>query len=506
MPRRVIVRLLLALVLCLPWVAGRAIGAAQTRKPNVLLITVDDMSCDSLGVFGCKLPGTSPNVDRLAAQSLRFDYAHVQVGNCMPSRNVMFSGRYPHNNGVEGFYQVPNPGYPVISDLMKGAGYYTAIRHKVNHSTPYFPYPAWDAVLDDLPGGGKAHPKNVASYGECARRAIQAAKQAGKPFYVNINVADPHKPFYAEGRGGETVPDPNMPSRVFTADEVPVPGFLPDDPVVRKELAHYYSSVRRADDSVGEVLKALKDSGQEENTVVFFLSDHGMPLPFSKTQLYHHSTRSPWLVRWPGVTKAGAVDRQHMVAAVDFLPTVLDVAGIPHPKGMDGRSFLPLLKGETQSGRDMVVKEYNENSGGHRNPMRAIQTRTHLYVFNPWSNGQRVMATATNGTSTWRRMRELARTDPKVAARVELMQHRVVEELYDVSRDPDCLKNLVDDPASRAELDRLRAALEKWMVETRDPMLEVFRQRSDLAAREAYMAKVEQEAAMRGKRKRVQDN
>ncbi|NIP96471.1 MAG: sulfatase-like hydrolase/transferase, partial [Akkermansiaceae bacterium] len=78
-----------------------------------------------------------------ASQGLRFDYAHVQVGNCYPSRNVMFSGRYPHNTGVEGFYQVKPIDYLVMCDLMKAGGYYTAIRGKVNHSTPYQPY-AWD--------------------------------------------------------------------------------------------------------------------------------------------------------------------------------------------------------------------------------------------------------------------------------------------------------------------------------------------------------------------------
>ena len=86
---------------------------------------------------------------------------------------------------------------------------------------------------------------------------IEAAKEAGKPFCLLLNIADPHKPFYAEGKKGETIPDKNVPSKVFTPEEVPVPGFLPDDPVVRKELSHYYSSVRRADDGVGAILAAL---------------------------------------------------------------------------------------------------------------------------------------------------------------------------------------------------------------------------------------------------------
>jgi N-sulfoglucosamine sulfohydrolase len=228
-----------------------------------------------------------------------------------------------------------------------------------------------------------------------------------------------------------------------------------------------------------------------------FLSDHGMPLPFAKTQLYHHSTHTPLIIRWPGVTKGGASDERHMVSAVDFLPTLLDVAGVAHPPGLDGRSFAPLLKGESQDGRDMVVKEYNENAGGSRDPMRALQTKRFLYIFNPWSSGQRIMQTATTGTPTYRRFRELAASDPKLAARHKLYQYRVVEELYDVESDPDCLHNLIDDPASASQRDQLRQSLDDWMVKTKDPLLEVFRRRADAEFREAYVAAQEREANQR---------
>ena len=140
-----------------------------------------------------------------------------------------------------------------------------------------------------------------------------------------------------------------------------VPFFL-DDPVIRKEMSHYYSSVRRADDCVGEVLKALAESGQADRTAIVFLSDHGMPLPFAKTELYHHSTRTPLIVVWPGVTKPGAVDRTHMVSAVDFMPTLCRMLGLTPPSPMDGRSFAPLLRGEEQTGRDMIFKEYKQKN------------------------------------------------------------------------------------------------------------------------------------------------
>lgn len=470
------------------------LSATMGAKPNLLLITVDDMSCDSIGAFGCKLPGTTPHIDQLASESLRFHYAHVQVGNCYPSRNVMFSGRYPHNTGVEGFYQIKPIKFPVLCDLMKNGGYYTAIRGKVSHSTPYQPY-AWDADLTTGPTGRKLHIKDVQSYGECTLRGINAAKAAGKPFCLNINISDPHKPFWKPN-------DPHKVSRVFQPAEVPIPGFLFDHPDVRKELALYYSSVRRADDAVGSILQALTKSGHADETIVIFLSDHGMPLPFAKTQLYHHSTWTPWIIRWPGVTTAGSVNDSHMISAVDMLPTMLEMAGLRIPAGLDGSSFVSVIKGQEQKGREAVFKVYNENAGGNRHPIRGLQTKTHLYLFNPWSDGTNIFRTATNGTATYRLMKKLAPSDNKIAARLATMDHRTVEELYDIEKDPDCLNNLAGDVASQTIKSRLQARLQKFMEESNDHALPAFLKRDNPDALAAYMKKVQDESAKRRAKRR----
>jgi N-sulfoglucosamine sulfohydrolase len=173
------------------------------------------------------------------------------------------------------------------------------------------------------------------------------------------------------------------------------------------------------------------------------------------------------------------------------------VIGAEHPPGIDGRSFASLLRGETQDGRDFIIKEYNENAGGSRDPMRAVQTKELLYIFNPWSNGERVMATATSGTPTYRRMAALAETDSTIAARHDLYQHRVPEELYDVRNDPDCLVNLIDSVQHQKQLNEIRHQLESWMVATGDHMLETFRKRDDPEAREAYVLAKEEEASAR---------
>ena len=228
-----------------------------------------------------------------------------------------------------------------------------------------------------------------------------------------------------------------------------------------------------------------------------------MPLPFAKTQLYHHSTHSPWIIRWPGVTRSESVDDVHMVSAVDMLPTLLDIVGAKHPNRLDGRSFLSVIRGNQQSGRDHVFKEYNENAGASRDPMRAVQTKQYLYLFNPWSNGQRVFATATTGTVTYRRMAALAKSNSHLAKRLAMYKYRVPEELYDISADPDCLNNIIDSSEHKTVLNQLQDRLKGWMKKTGDPMLTVFEQRNDAEFRESVIQQQEQESmARRAKRKK----
>lgn len=103
---------------------------ATASRPNLLIVTVDDMSADSLGVFGCPLAETSPKIDAFARSALRFQHAHVQVGNCMPGRNIMWSGMFSQANGVEGFVQNRNARYPVLCDWAQQAGCFAEIREK----------------------------------------------------------------------------------------------------------------------------------------------------------------------------------------------------------------------------------------------------------------------------------------------------------------------------------------------------------------------------------------
>ena len=487
-------------------------SVAETVRPNLLLVTVDDMSCDSVGAFGCKLGGTTPTIDAFARTAMRFDHAHVQTGSCYPSRNVMWSGRYSHNTGVEGFYQVRDTRYPHLVDVMKAAGYFVAIRGKVSHSTPYQPY-RWDEDLTVL-DGEKQPLKDAASYYRSTRRGIEMASAAGKPFCLNINISDPHKPFFGLAKGGKPFDDPHVPTRVYSADEVPVPGFLFDHPEVRRELAHYYSSVRRADDCFAAVMRALDEAGDPDHTIVMFLSDHGMPLPFAKTAVWYHSTRTPLIIRVPGVTQPGSVDTRHLVSAVDFMPTLCELVSIDAEqikqsiddhdgRDFDGRSFASLLRGQTQTDRDFVYTFHNENSGRNRSPMRSVISRDHGYIFNPWSDGERVFKTATTGTATFRTMQRLADTDTEIKQRYELFVHRVPEEFYDYRADPDARVNLIDDSSMQDEIDRHRERMRRFMTDSDDPMRSVFSRRDDAEWVSNHIDQLQRVADARGRSKRT---
>jgi len=445
------------------------------QRPNILFITADDMNWDAVGAYGCPVEGTTPNIDRLASEGICFEHAHVTVSVCQPSRTALLTGHYPHMIGAGGFTTPSVAGVPILPELLREGGYKVGILGKVGHSTPHALF-TWDKVLDqkDLGQG-----RNPARYAECAAAFFREAKEANQPFFLMLNSHDPHRPFfgndnpdwYNEQSGAAATP----PSRTFTPSEIQVPGFLPDLPDVRLEISEYYSSVRRCDDTVGGALQRLRDEGLEDNTLVVFLSDNGMAFPFAKTNCYLNSTRTPWILRWPGVIQPGSREKNHLISGIDLTPTLLEAAGLKTPAGIDGRSFLPLLRGESQKNRDIVFTQFHQTHGKKDFPMRCVQTRTFGYIFNAWSDGVLEFRNESQAGRTMNAMREAAAHDPAIADRVNLFLHRVPEEFYDLENDPNALYNLVDSPKHAATLQTFRQKLADWMEATHDPVLPVFR-------------------------------
>ena len=454
--------------------AGPAPNAAGTSRPNLLLITADDLNYDSVAAYGCEVPGVTPNIDRLAREGLRFTRGHVTIAVCQPSRSVMMTGRYPHRNGARGFEPI-REDVPTLPDELRKVGYLNGILGKVQHLAPAHRF-SWDVRVGPAALGQGRDPQR---YREEVRDFLRRARVSGRPFFLMANSHDPHRPFAgsAQERLLAKKHDRTYPgvSRQFQGDEVVVPGFLPGTlPRVRREIAEYFASVHRCDQTIGAILEELQASGMARDTLVMFLSDHGMALPFAKTNVYLASTKVPWIVRWPGKVAASTVDSEHFVSAIDLMATFLEVAGVDRPAGMDGRSFLPLLLGGTQSGRDHVLTMFYQTSGNRSYPMRCLQGARFGYIRNAWSDGETVFRNESQQGRTFRAMQRAAKTDAGIAARVRLFQYRVPEELYDFVADPDARRNLVGDPAYRTVLQSMRGQMASELARAGDPDASLF--------------------------------
>jgi len=466
--------LLLVLVSALFGFGGRPVQSQDAVRPrNLLLILADDLNADSMGWMGSKL-GATPNTDAFARTCHRFEQLHVSVPICQPSRAALLTGRVPHRNGALGFHPV-HRDVPTLPEVLAARGYFTAAFNKTLHMTPEDKF-GWGLSLD---GSGK-NPKALRANVE---RAIREAAARNQPFFINANITDPHRPFYgaqqrrtADGepqrplRNDEAEPSPVEP---FDEAAISVPAFLEDLPGVRKEVAQYFSSVRRFDESFREIQAALEASGTRGNTVVIFMSDHGMSFPFSKATVYRNGTRAPLLLWWPGMGKP-VINAKDMVSSVDLMPTLLELLSVPAPAGLDGRSLLPLLQGKPQPGRDHVVTHVNSVNSGRSFPGRCVRSRTRSYIWNSWPDGKTRFAVEAMIGLSFRAMEEAAVKDPRIRARVQQYLHRTRQEFYDLEQDPDERRNLIDDPQYQGEIRTLRSLLLAHMRKTADPLLSEF--------------------------------
>jgi N-sulfoglucosamine sulfohydrolase len=449
--------------------------AANAEQPNMLLITVDDMNRDSVGAYGCPIKGITPNIDKLAAQGTSFDQGFVNIAICQPCRAVLMTGRYPHRNGALGFNKI-NADCPSLPEALGKGGYYNGLIGKAIHVIPSR-HAAFDFIRDQKELGQGRDP---AAYATAIRDVIDGAKKAGKPFFAMANAHDPHRPF--SGSNGDSKKLPPVTRRI-TPEEVVVPGFLPDLPDIRTELAEYFTSCHRADEVVGAIMAEIDKAGLTDNTLVVFISDHGMPLPFAKTNCYLASNATPWIVRWPGHAKPGTRDKKHFVSGIDMAPTFLAAAGLENLPGADGSSIIPLLEGKDEAERNMVFTSINAPHGGKPFPMRGVNDGDYLYIWNGWADGKTNFRNESMSGLTYKAMKAAAKDDPAIAARVSLYDNRVREELYDIRTDPFCLHNLIGGDGNKfgGRTSAMTKALWHQMKATNDPQLENFQSQVELA-------------------------
>lgn len=433
---------------------------------NILFITADDMNHDSAGCYGCPIPDLTPNMDKLAADGMRFHYAYSTVAVCQPVRETMHSGLYPHRSGAMGFFPL-KPEVRTLNQQLHDAGYLISMIGKNPHYQP-----AENFCVDYAETRISRSPAQLA---EATKKFIAMAREQKKPFFHHVNCTDPHHPFIG-AKDADDLAGGDRPSRYIKPEEVKgVPGFLEDLPEVRREMAQYFTSVRRLDDCIGAVLKALKDAGADQDTLVMFYGgDHGMSFPYGKSNNYENSSRGALIFRWPGVIQPGGVDRDHLVSTLDFTPTLLEATGLPAIPGIDGRSFLPAIKGQKMDGWDRVFTFYNQSAGRNWLLMRCIRTKDRSYIWNAWSDGKMKYQAENMGGLTWKAMIQAAPTNPDIKARTDYYLYRQPEEFYDMSSDRFERNNLIADPARQTEITKLRNELLALMQRTNDPLAEAF--------------------------------
>lgn len=461
------------------------VSYAQER-PNILLITADDMNWNSVGVYNSTVACTTPNIDKLACKGMKFDYAYVPIALCTPSRQVMLSGNHSHQTMTRCFTEIERVG-PTLPDILKQNGYFIA---NINKQQDFYD---WDkAITEDESGRGRDIPFQ--------KRAVAGIIEEAKenPWFIMMNFNDPHRSFSGSKAEKESLTYTDLknkgrlstPSKVFTPEEIDVPGFLPDLPDIRKEMSEYYSSVRRADDGVGAVLEALKASGQEDNTIVVFMSDNGISMPYSKLNCYQTSLRVPLIVKYPGKIEEGARNDRDIVSSVDLAPTLLDLIGLKIPGYMAGKSFKPLLEDKSQEGRNYTVGYYYRNlRQDNMFPEFAIHMRDWVYIYNPWVDGKKEVHNSDYTSSlTLAAIWNAAETSQFIKKRSDFHKYRIIEELYNVRQDPNSYINLAYDNEFTENVKDMRQLLVNWMEKTKHPALELMKDPYNKELIAKYMA------------------
>jgi iduronate 2-sulfatase len=391
---------------CLLITCGSSSSAAEGKRLNVLLIMSDDLTATALSCYGNKICRT-PNIDRLAASGTRFTRAFCNATYCGPSRASMLSGYYPHATRVLG-YTSPRPA---IGDRatwpqhFKNAGYYTGRVSKIYHMgvpggieeggdgaddplswTEKFnsPGPEWKAAgtgetLEGNPDGKKPVVGGntfvvveadgddlVHSDGKSAAKAVELIEQRAKePFFLAVGFVRPHVPFVAPKKYFEPfLPYDNLPLPAKVPgdwDDIPKAGINYKTSVnmkmdlrrQRKAVGGYYAAVSFLDAQVGKVLDALEKSGQADNTIVIFTSDHGYHLGehdfWAKVSLRDESAMVPLIIRVPG--KKPAVCHS-LVELIDLYPTVAKLCGLEVAARLQGKDISRLFDDPTQSVRE----------------------------------------------------------------------------------------------------------------------------------------------------------
>lgn len=419
-------------------------------QPNIILITLHDLG-DYLGCYG--EPVKTPNIDRIAREGVRFEKHFAASTICSPSRGTIMTGCYPHTHGLMGLVHrgwcLDTENLQTLPELLGQGGYETHLFG--------FQHEHWDA---SQLGYGTVH--------DCENHHIdkvlpeftnwlRARPSNEEPFFCSLGTLETHRwGYHFESDAYEPVPN----------EQIRVRGCMPDIPGVREDLRHFYGMIEYVDGFVGSVLDSLDQAGVTENTLLIFTTDHGASLPHSKATLYDGGTKVACAMRWPQKIAPGR-KVESLTSHADLLPTLLEWAGLPTPDQCQGKSLAPVVHGDTEKVRDCAFAE--ENFSNMFAPTRMARTRKWKYIRRgvPSCIYDFQIPEIECSNANWRNTPEVAHF---------YSAERCTEELYDLEKDPDEMRNIAEEKPEA--LEEMRRRLAEHMEVTADPFKDF---RNDIA-------------------------
>lgn len=439
---------------------------SETTKPtppNILWLSCEDIS-PLLACYGDSTAHT-PNIDKLASESMVFTNAFATVGVCAPARSSIITGMYPVSIGtmhmrtgkdIFGWEQRDYEGGPIgfdvngdtiplysavvpdyvrcFTEYLRAAGYYCTNNAKTDYQFAA-PVTAWDE------NSRNAHWKNTPE---------------GMPFFSVFNHSVTHESQVWARKNDSLTVNP---------ENVPLPDYFPDNNIVRTDVARLYSNIELLDKEIGAKLKALENAGLLDNTIVFFYSDHGGPLPRGKREHYDSGLKVPFMVRFPNAQHAGRNDE--LISFVDLAPTVLSLAGVEIPAYLQGQAFLGNAKAEKE--RDYVFGS-GDRFDEFTDRNRSVRDDRFMYVRNYFTDKPRYKDVGYRKNMDM--MNEMLRlfTNDSLNEKQSIWfeKSKPEEELYDCINDPYQLNNLVEDGNYTEKLNELKLAMDKWQAEVND--------------------------------------
>jgi uncharacterized sulfatase len=434
---------------------------AEAKSPNYLIVLGDDISATSLGCYGSDNPQTSPNIDQLATEGIRFTNLFVSEAICGPTRAELYTGLQPCRNGCTQNSKATKTGTLSVVQHLSQLGYRVGLAGKT-HISPASVYPF--ERIKGFPSNCNARKSPGADWGGVEEFMTRDADQ---PFCLFICSIHAHAPWDS----GD--------SSLWELDELKLPPHLVDTPETRHYYREHLAEVRLFDDQVGQARATLKKLNLDSNTALIVLDENGTGMPCGKWTTYDWGVRSACVMKWP---QGPAFATDAMAQYCDILPTLIDAAGGTVPSNLDGKSLLPLITGKPAPLRDKAFFIYTSGAEGSPFDSRAVTdgrfklmwnlTPDNLFavrVINGFDYGYVDKMEDRHVRMMYLSWLEKAKSDPTAEQRVQRFRKQPEFQLYDLNNDPWEMNNLADNPEYAPQLNELKASIRAWMDQQGDP-------------------------------------